>query len=603
MPGKPPSHHPRQRKRPGHRRTGLERHSRRRLFLLLVISGVAFASIGVKLLSIQALDSGRLLAARVAQSEKSVTLPALRGSILARDGNELALSEMRSTIFADPTEITHAGAEAAALAPILHETQAALQRQLTEHTTYVPLAVGGTQALADAVQKVIDTGTLPGVGINQEPVRYYPAGSLASPLVGFMNANGAAGGLEIRYNRLLTGRPGKLVEAVDPAGAPIPGGVAEDVPAVNGDDLVTTIDEGLQYQVEQALAKAITTSHGTGGVALVESTRTGQLLAAASLVSDGNGSKPTEALSETAFTNVYEPGSVSKIVTISGAIASGSITPDDTFVIPNTLLVSGSIFHDAETHPTYVLSTTGVLAQSSNIGAIQIAQRMGPYRLYHYERAFGLTQATDIGFPGESAGLVTPLAKWSGTTLPTLAFGEANAVTAAQMIGAINTIADGGVYVPPRLVTATIGPDGREHPLAAPPPHRVVPTWVARAMAGMLEQVVSNGTGLAAQVPGYAVAGKTGTSFALAPNGTYDMSRYVSSFAGFLPAQDPRVSILVVVDHTQLFGAEAAAPAFSTIARDAILDLEIPSAGPQPAPSIAAVPSIAGQPLLSYMQK
>ncbi|MHB1930874.1 MAG: peptidoglycan D,D-transpeptidase FtsI family protein [Acidimicrobiales bacterium] len=601
MPGKPPSQR-QQRKRPAHRRSGLQRHSRRRLFGLLVVSGFAFTAIGVKLLSIQALNSGRLVEASMAQSEKSVTLPALRGSILARNGDELALSEMRSTIFADPTEITDAGAEAATLAPVLHETAGVLQRQLTEHTTYVPLVVGGTQVLADAVQRVIDTGALPGIGIHQEPVRYYPAGPLASPLIGFMNTNGAAGGLEVRYDRWLTGQPGKLVEAVDPAGLPIPGSVAEDVPAVNGDDIVTTIDEGLQYQVEQALSKAITTSDGTGGVALVESTRTGQLLAVASLVSNGKGGKPTEALSETAFTNVYEPGSVAKIVTISGALASGSISPGETFVIPNTFAVSGSIFHDAETHPTYVLSTTGVLAQSSNIGAIQIAQRMGPYRLYHYEQAFGLTRPTDIGFPGESAGLVTPLAHWSGTTLPTLAFGEANAETAVQMLGAINTVANGGTYVPPRLVTATVGPDGQEHVLPAPPTRRVVPTWVAKTMAGMLEQVVSNGTGVAAQIPGYAVAGKTGTSFALKPNGTYDTSRYVSSFAGFFPAQAPQVSILVVVDHTQLFGAEAAAPAFSSIARDAVLDLSIPSAGPQPAPSVAAVPHIAGQPLLSYMQ-
>lgn len=597
MPAKP------KRKRPAHRRTGLPRQSRRRLFALLMVSALAFSAIGVKLLSIQALNSSRLVEASLAQSEKSVTLPALRGSILARNGDELALSEMRATVFADPTEITDPGAEAGRLAPLLHETAATVGAQLTEHTTYVPLVVGGTLALADAVQKVIDTGALPGIGIHQQPLRYYPAGALAAPLLGFTHSDGtAAGGLETLYDKALTGRPGKLEEAVDPAGLPIPGSIVQDTPAVDGDDVVTTIDEGLQYQVEQALSSAITSSHGTGGVALVQSTRTGQLLAAASLTSNGKGAKPTEAASETAFTNVYEPGSVAKIVTVAGALASGAITPSSTFLIPNAYPVEGTIFHDAETHPTYALTTTGVLAQSSNIGAIQIAQRMGPYRLYHYEQAFGLTQKTDIDFPGESAGLVTPLADWSGTTLPTLAFGEANAETAVQMLGAINTIANGGVYVPPRLATTVVGPDGQRHALPAPKPRRVLPPSVAATMTGMLEQVVANGTGVAAQVPGYTVAGKTGTAYAQKANGQYDTSRYVSSFAGFFPAQKPQLTVLVVVDHTALYGAEAAAPAFASIAKDAIDDLEIPSGGPQPEPSLLAVPYVNGQPLMSYLQ-
>jgi cell division protein FtsI (penicillin-binding protein 3) len=452
------------------------------------------------------------------------------------------------------------------------------------------------------VETAIGKGSLPGVGEQQDPVRFYPASPLAAPLLGSLNDNGAVAGLELEYNASLTGRPGKIVEAVDPSGHPVPGSVTEDDPATDGDDIVTTIDEGLQYQAEQALATAITKSDATGGTAIVESSRTGQLLAVASMASNGHGGKPFQSASETAFTSVYEPGSVAKLVTISGALASGVVTPSQGFVIPEGYEVEGTVFHDAEDHAAYELTVTGILAQSSNIGAIQIAQREGASTLYHYEVAFGLTSETAIHFPGESSGLVTPLADFNGTTLPTLAFGEDDAVTAAQMLGVVDTIANGGEYVAPRLVTGVIGQNGEERLLPAPAPRRVVSPTVAREVTTMMEQVVSNGTGVAAQVPGYAVAGKTGTAYALKPGGGYDTSRYVSSFAGFVPAQDPEFTIIVVVDHTALYGAEASAPAFAAIAHDALLDFQVPPDGSQPAPSTQAVPWTNGQPELSYMQ-
>jgi cell division protein FtsI (penicillin-binding protein 3) len=577
---------------PAHRRGGLARRSRTRLFVVLMVFGLAFVLVGAKLASIQGLNSTRYQQVEAAQTVRSLPLPALRGSILASNGDELALSEMRATIYADPGEVTDVASEAAALAPVLKQPEAALAADLAEHTTYVVLASGASDSVSAAALKL----GLAGIGSTDEPVRYYPAGDLAAPVIGALNDNGAVSGLELEYNRAMTGRPGKLVESVDPSGHPVPGSVTQDVPAVNGDDIVTTIDEPLQFQTEQALSQAITAAHGTGGTAIVESTKTGALLAVASLAANGTGGKPTEAPSSSAFSSVYEPGSVAKIVTVSGALTQGVITPTSQLVIPDGYLVAGTVFHDAEPHPTENLTITGILAQSSNIGATRIGQRMGAASLFHYEQAFGLTQRTDIDFPGESAGLVTPLAQFSGTTLPTLSFGEDDAFTPVQMVSAMNTIADGGVYVPPRLVTATVGPSGKEKPLAAPPPHRVVPASVARSVTSMLEQVVSSGTGLSAQVAGYAVAGKTGTANSLKATGGYDAAHYDSSFAGFFPAQDPAITMIVVVDHTALYGAEASAPAFSAIAKDALLDLDIPSDGPQPAPSVAAVPIIDGQP-------
>jgi cell division protein FtsI (penicillin-binding protein 3) len=586
------------RPRAAHRRSGLSRTSRRRLVGILAVFAAAFTLIAGKLVSIQGIGSRAYEQVSVEQSVRTITLPALRGSILASNGNELALSEMRDLVFADPREITDAGSEAATLAPLLHLSAATIARQMGEATTYVVLDPGVSQTLGDKVENL----GLPGVGVNQDPVRYYPADGLAAAVVGGMNDNGPTSGLELGYNGVLTGHDGEVVESVDPSGRPVPGTVTRDVPAVNGDDVLTTIDEPLQYQAEQALAKAIETSHGTSGTAIVEQTHTGRLLAVANLVSNGRGAPATQSPEALAFTRVYEPGSVAKIVTISGALTDGVITDRSVLDIPSTLTINGTVFHDAESHPNERLSITGILAQSSNIGASEIAERMGPAALFHFEEAFGLTRATPIDFPGQSAGLITPLSQFNGTTLPTLAFGEDDAFTAVQMVSAVNTVANGGVYVPPRLVSAIVGPNGRDHPVAEPTPHRVVPATVASEVATMLEQVVSNGTGVAAQVPGYTVSGKTGTSDSLKPGGGYYLSYNTSSFAGFLPSQDPQLSILVVVDHTPFYGAQAAAPAFATIAHDAVVDLRIPSDGPQPRPSLSAVPVVNGRPQLSSMQ-
>jgi cell division protein FtsI (penicillin-binding protein 3) len=565
--------------------------------------GIAFVLITYKLVAIQGLGNARL--AEVTNAYQSdQPLPNLRGSILAAGGDELALSELRPTIYANPPEIADAAPaakrsvagerawEAAQLAPLIGTSVQAIEADFAEKTTYAVLATDQPEAVAVAVEKL----ALPGINYTEQAVRFHPDGTLASPLLGAVNSLGGYSGLESEYNGVLAGAPGKLVQSVDLAGEPIPGSVTEDKPAVNGDDILTTINESLQYQTEQALSQAITSSRSkAGGTAIVMNTRTGALLAVASMVPSSKG--PVEAPTAQAFTNVYEPGSVAKVVTVSAALAHHKITPSTKITIPDSYPVAGTDFHDAEFHPTEQLTPTGILAQSSNIGAIQIAQKLGPQELYSYERAYGLTTRTAVDFPGESSGLVTPLAKFSGTTLPTLAFGEANAVTAAQMIAAVNVVANGGVYVSPRLVTATVDANGREHPVAAPASRRVIPSTVAHEVTSMLEQVVATGTGTAAKIASYAVAGKTGTANMLAANGSgYVGGAFVSSFAGFAPAQDPAVTVMVVIDDTGEYGAEASAPTFAQVTTDALLDLGVPSAGPQPAPSVSAIPTVDGRP-------
>ena len=558
--------------------------------MILVLMAVATTAIDVKLLDIQAVRSASYVRMAANQDVASVTLPALRGSILASNGAELALSELRSLVFADPTEITNASAEARRLAVVLGRPASTIRSQLTAKTTYVVLAAGLSEQTG---QRVASLG-LAGIGVQHQAVRFHPAGGLAAPIVGGVNSAGLGySGLEYAYNGMLAGRQGRLIARVDPQGQPVPGGVLVHQPALNGSDLLTTINEPLQYQAEQALRAAVVRTHATSGVAMVMDRRTGALLAVADISSAHGGA--AESPTAAAFTSVYQPGSVMKVVTVAGALAAGLIQPGTVLTIPPALPVAGTLIRDAEQHPTEQLSITGILAQSSNIGAAEIAGMLGPQRLYAEEAKFGFTRPTAVAFPGQSAGLVPTPSHFTGTTLATMAFGEAQADTPVQVLAAYNTIANGGVYVPPRLVTATIGPHGHEHLLPATPPHRVVPRWVASAMTPMFEQVVSSGTGPNASLAGYAVAGKTGTSNVVKPGGGYSASVTNSTFVGYYPAQHPSLTEIVVVNGSTLYGAQAAAPTFSKIARDAVLDLRVPSAGPQPPPENTAVPTIAGR--------
>ncbi len=373
---------------------------------------------------------------------------------------------------------------------------------------------------------------------------------------------------------------------------------------VAGQDLVLTIDEPLQYDAEQALAQAIVAARAHSGIALLMNSKTGAILADAELTMPGPGNteppavpvsipgpggatatttpqaQPVEAPSASAFTNVYEPGSVNKLITISAALQTGAVKPTDVFSIPDSYRVSDGVFHDAESHATEYWNVTDILANSSNIGTIQIAQRLGKDNLLKYIHAYGLGSLTDIGFPGESAGLLPTY--WSGTSIADVPIGQGIAVTAVQMLAAYNTIANGGVYVPPRLVDGTIDATGKEHLLPTVPGHRVVSTTVANQMTTMLDQVVQVGTGTAANLDPYTVAGKTGTALVPSPTGGYEGGHYVASFAGFVPAEAPQITAMVVIDDTPDYGAQASAPTFATIARDALDELDIPPAPKQP---------------------
>ena len=620
------------RKRTGSGQDGSNGRVRRRRLRFVASAGtmsLLLVVVVARLLFVQGINAGKYLADARSEYVHEISFLGERGAILDRDGDELAMSVPMTTVYADPYQVTNPGKEALALSGALAVPASGLQAGLTEASGFVYLARTIPDSAAAKVQKLLNAGSLPGVYTMEEPKRFYPAGQLASPLIGLVGTDGEGlSGLEYKYNGLLEGKKGKLVEDMDPAGGQIPGGVQEYQAPVRGDDLVLSIDEPLQYEAEQALARAIVAAEADSGMAVIMDSHTGELLAVAQLTTptpsepvtmreppalpvwfippgststsaaEGLGAnaggtnvasaQPVEAPSASAFTTVYEPGSVEKLVTVSAALSAGAVQPDNYFDIPDTYDVAGSIFSDAWPHPTLDWSISNIIAHSSDIGTIEIAQRLGLPRLVQYIHDFGIGEMTDVNFPGESPGLVPASSQWSGTTIATVPIGQGLAVTAVQMLAAYNAIANGGTYIAPRLVDGYVDAAGKEHQFGTAPSRQVVSSTVAAEMTSMLEGVVRVGTGTAAGLQPYTVAGKTGTALVPLPNGGYSSDDFVSSFAGFAPAEDPAITAMVVVVGTHQYGAEASAPVFATIVRDALQELGIPPH--KPAPPVPGVP-------------
>jgi cell division protein FtsI (penicillin-binding protein 3) len=541
---------------------------------------LGFGAIAVRLVDVQALNADRYAVVGQDQRLHSIVLPAQRGSIVDRNGAELAVSIPRSTVFADPQMVSDPAAAARALSPVLDRPEAELRALLSSSGNFVYLS----RLVDDAVAAAVEELALEGVGLQEEPTRVHPAGAIASAVVGDVgiDAEGLSG-LERQYEKELAGKPGEKLVERDPAGRDIANGVRHSRPPVRGHDLVLTIDRDLQFFTEQALARQIASTRSKGGIAVVADPRTGEILAMANLVAGPRGEAPQPAGYNKALIDVYEPGSVNKLITFAAALDDGAVTPTDRFSVPDTITVAGTQFLDAEPHPPGWWDAAEILAHSSNAGAILVAQQLGRAGLDKYLKAFGMDDDTGLGFPGEAAGILPDVDDWSGTSLPTLAIGYGLAVTPLRMLAAYNAIANGGVYVQPTLVKARVGADGRRLPAAPPQEKRVVSADTARALTGMLAQAVRDGTGRTAAVEGYTVAGKTGTARKTADDGTlgYREGAYVASFAGFLPAESPRLSAIVVLDEPEPYtGALASGPVFAELAAYAARHFQVPPRAP-----------------------
>jgi cell division protein FtsI (penicillin-binding protein 3) len=589
-----------------------------------LLMALCFAGLGLRLVVVQGLSGGRYSSISAAEVTTTVNVPATRGTIYDRDGAVLAMSVPTSAVVADPFLIAHPVDEANTLAPLLGQPSGTLTAELSEHSGYVVLA----RQVDEATSQKIDKLGLDGISLLPSTERVDPAGSLAAPVIGAVNAAGNGdGGLEYQYNSLLAGRAGSEELQRTPDDVPLPGGSTGESP-VPGTGLELTLDEPLQYVTEQSLGAEVLASHAKSGIAVVMNSRTGAILAMANLVaaparasagSSSASATPPETVEQApqnyAVTKVYEPGSVFKLVTFSAALEDDLIEPQETFTVPNSLTIDGWVFHDAENHPTEQLTATQILAQSSNIGTIEIASLLGRDRLAAQIGALGFGEPTGLDFPGESAGLAkTDPTQWSGSDMGSTPIGQDDAVTAQQVLDMVNTVATGGVFVPPQVVEATVDADGKVRAVPDASSHRVLSTEVSSTLTTMMEQVVQDGTAVSAGIPGYVVAGKTGT--AQVPDtvhGGYIPGAYMATFAGFAPAQDPVLSAVVVLEQpTPIFGGTVAAPVFAQVmgyalhrygvpptqptapaaAQTAPLPLgpSVPEAGPNSATTIGASP-------------
>jgi cell division protein FtsI (penicillin-binding protein 3) len=545
---------------------------------VLIVALMILSLIGGRLLQLQGLDRSAYAASAQVQQLQTVTLMANRGTITDRNGNALATSVDARNVIADPEQMSDPVAAADKLAPLLGVGASTLAATLEAHTQYALLTpTPVTPEVGDQILAL----KLPGITTPDTTRRIYPDGNLAANVVGFVNANGkGAGGLEYSYQRLLAGRDGSESFQVGADGDPIPDGQTSLHPAVPGTGLRLTIQRDIQYEAQQQITRQVKATRSLSGTVIVMDPKNGQILALASAPTfnpNDLAHANSNNLGDPAVSVPFEPGSVNKVITMSAGLEDGLVTPDSHFVIPNSIHVAGTEFHDAEPHGTEHLTLTGILAESSNIGAIKVARRLGPQRLDYYLHAYGFGKPTGVGLPGESGGILPPISAWSGTTLPTLAYGQGIDVTAMQVASVYSTIADDGIRVNPNIVEGTV--DGKTfHPAPVPTRRRVISVKVATELRNMLESVTSNeGTAPAARIAGYRVAGKTGTANRYNGDGGYSGAGYTATFVGMVPADNPQLVCEVVLDRPlhNHYGGAVAAPIFHDVMSFALRTLKI----------------------------
>lgn len=551
-----------------------------RLVALLVGMVLALGGIVVRLGVLQVRESGTYEALGVEQRVRTELLSAQRAEIVDRNGSPLAITLDARDVYANPALVTDPAGEAASLARVLGLNRTDLTAVLrTPDTTFAYVERGVSIDLANQIADL----ALPGIGILPSEKRYYPSGSIASQVVGVTNVDGTGiTGLERQYDASLAGTPGERTVELSAMGQEIAGGVQVDQEPTPGPDLELTIDRQMQFQTQVYLRQAVAANHAKGGTVIVMDPRTGEIYAMATYPTfDPNAFSAADpsTLVNRAVTDTWEPGSVNKTITAAAALSSGIVRPTDTFQVAGTRTIEGYTIHDAEPHGVETMTLGDIIAHSSNVGISLVADRVGNQRLGKTFHAFGYGQPTGVGFPGEAAGLIEPSDQWSDITRATVSFGASVAVSPLQMAAVYATIANGGTYVRPSLVRATVASDGVATLEPPAPRHRVLPRATSKELTEMLAYAVQDGTGYNAQIAGYQVAGKTGTAKKVDSRGKY-IDRYVASFIGFLPASRPRVVIAAILDEPDtVYGGVAAAPLFQHIARYAIQRLGIePSA-------------------------
>jgi cell division protein FtsI (penicillin-binding protein 3) len=581
------------------------------MVLLVIVSG--------RLVWLQGVQSTAYAVEASQQRTRTSTLMAPRGSITDRAGQPLAMSIDARAVYGEPRTIARAvctrprdGSDprpctpetvAAAVAPVLdlpvEEVRERLERPLRSGDTcsketvlgcsgFVYLARGLDPDVAGEVRDL----RLVGIGTMPEPRRVHPGNDLAANVVGFTDVEGkGAAGVELALEEVLSGENGTSTAQVDGSGRVIPNGSQVLKPPVPGRDVHLTIDRDLQWYTQQVLMRTVEEADAESASAVVMDVTTGEVLALASVPTfdaDAPNEAPAELRGNRAVSDVFEPGSIGKVITAAAALEADVVTPDTVMTVPDRIQLSNKRFKDSHDHPPEEMTFTGVMVESSNVGTIMAAQRLGPgeeggQKLYEMLRRFGLGERTGIGLPGESRGIVPEVKDWYGTTYGALPIGQSYSVNGLQMASVYATIANDGVKVPARIVRSSTDAEGNVVPAPAAEPVRVLSPEIAAQLRLMLEGVTNEGgTAKTAAIPGYRVAGKTGTAQRVV-DGRYQ--GYTASFVGFAPADAPRLVMSVSVQDPKngYYGGVIAGPAFREVMAYALRALQVPPTGAPPA--------------------
>lgn len=559
-----------------------------RLWSSFCVVAFVLSLFAARLVQLQGIDDNDYAALSAREGARTVTIEAPRAEIFDRNMVALAETVDASKIVADPTD---AHGDATEIATILHrrlgadyiETVALLRKT---DTRYVELVGPVEPEKAAAVVEFLQKSNHPGVYVDDDTLRTYPAGDVAANIVGFVTDEGSGGaGIESAFEQTLAGQDGSATfeVAADGQQLPLADSTVEDPEVGTGVQL--TIDQDLQFLAQRRLTQAVADAGGTSGIAVVMDVKTGQLLALADTPTFDPNERtlsPPTTYGSRALQDVYEPGSVQKVLTFAALINGGYVTPRTKVTVPPVLPRANTTINDYFSHGTLRLTATGVLAKSSNIGTVKATQTMPFRELYGYLRGFGLGARTEAGLDGETNGLLPEPQNWAQITRDTIAFGQGVSVNAVQMTAAIAAVANGGVYVQPSLVAGHVGPEGRVTPADDPDRHRVVTARTASQVARMMEAVTGpEGTAPDARIAGYRVAGKTGTAQRVDDScGCYDGS-FTVSFAGFAPADDPRFVVYVVVQEPEdgNGGGSTGGPVFHDLMAAALQKFGVPPTG------------------------
>lgn len=550
----------------------------KRLYILLGFLLFWFLVICGRLVWLQVVNYGDYTQRAARQQQRSIEVSPVRGNIYDRRGNELAMTVSVDSVFAVPSEV-----------PDIHSAAQVLARVLKADSTEIESRMRGSRAFAWIARK-IDNATsarvralnLKGVYFQKESKRFYPKGELAAQVLGYVGLDDEGlGGVEREFQSKLTGKPGKMLITMDNKRRWL--GRVEKQPDP-GENVVLTIDEKIQYIVERELARAIGETHAEAGTVIVQNPHTGEVLALANWPTFNpnifNKVNP-QALKNRSVSDIYEPGSTFKIVTLAAALEEKITNPDEVVDCQmGSIVLNGLRIHD---HHAYAgLTVTQILEHSSDVGAIKIALRLGEERFDRYIRAFGFGTQSRIELPGETRGMTKPVSRWSKVSIGAISMGQEIGVSPVQLASMVSTIANDGLYVAPRIVAGTTAPRSTPQLIAFHPPmgRRVISPLTAAQMKNMMEGVVLRGTGKKAILDGYSSAGKTGTAQKIDASGKYSHRQHIASFAGFAPVNNPAVTVLVVLDSPATYprdgGGDVAAPVFSRIAQQVLAYMNVP---------------------------